>query len=160
MPDPGETVAADDKPTAARLRAVICDIDETLCTFFNLPVALACRVLTRLDSALAVHYVTARPEELRQETERFLREQRLPGWHNLHLCPRWTSTREHKTRVMQRLAQEYDVLVSIGDAIEDEMASRAAGVPFVRVDFDNTEEAWRQVATLVGLTWTFGAEER
>jgi hypothetical protein len=138
-----------------RSRAVICDIDETLCTFFNLPVALACRVLTQLDPAIAVHYVTARPEELRPETERFLREQRLPCCQNLHLCPPWTGTRSHKTSVMQRLAREYDVLVSIGDADEDELASQAAGVPFVRVGFDNTEEAWREVAALVGLTWSF-----
>jgi phosphoglycolate phosphatase-like HAD superfamily hydrolase len=50
---------------------------------------------------------------------------------------------------MARLARQYQVVVSIGDHDEDEQASRAAGVPFVRVTRDNLEQAWREVARLV-----------
>jgi hypothetical protein len=32
---------------------------------------------------------------------------------------------------------------------EEEQASRAAGIPFVRVNGDNDEEAWREVARLI-----------
>jgi phosphoglycolate phosphatase-like HAD superfamily hydrolase len=53
---------------------------------------------------------------------------------------------------MRRLTREYDVLVSIGDADEDEQASRAAGIPFVRVTDDNLDVAWQEVARRVGVT--------
>lgn len=136
----------------ARQRAVICDIDDTLCTEFDCPILIACELIARLEASVAVHYVTARPDAARDGTERFLADRRLPGWRNLHFCPSWQSSREHKTQVMQRLAREYTVLVSIGDADEDEHASLAAGVPFVRVT-DDLEETWRTVAGLVGLEW-------
>jgi hypothetical protein len=50
---------------------------------------------------------------------------------------------------MARLATRYDVVVSIGDHEEDETAPCAAGIPFVRVNGDNDEEAWREIARLV-----------
>jgi hypothetical protein len=132
-----------------RTRAVICDIDETLCVQFDQPIATACRQLAQLDRTIEVHYVTARTEVSRRGTEEFLARHRLPGWRNLHLCPDWQSSRQHKADVIARLARQYAVLVSIGDHDEDEEASRAAGVPFVRVCDDNTEQAWREVARLI-----------
>jgi predicted secreted acid phosphatase len=129
--------------------AIICDIDETLCTEFDRPILAACRMMAGLHRAIEVHYVTARPEGSRKGTEEFLCDQRLPGWRNLHFCPDWQSTREHKTAVMRRLAKEYDVIVSIGDADEDEQASRMAGVSFVRVTDMNIEAAWKEIAALV-----------
>src|SRR5262249_45464395 len=90
-----------------RPRAVICDIDDTLCTEFDCPVRLAVGTIVRLDRKIAVHYVTARPEAARDGTERFLVAHNLPGWRNLHFCPSWLSTREHKTQVIGRLASEY-----------------------------------------------------
>ena len=130
-------------------KAIICDIDDTLCTQFDCPILVACKALAALDRSVAVHYVTARPEASRAGTEQFLADNGLPGWRNLHFCPTWKSSRQHKAEVMTRLAREYHVLVSIGDHDEDEQASRAAGVPFVRVGHDNLEEAWQQVAALV-----------
>jgi phosphoglycolate phosphatase-like HAD superfamily hydrolase len=132
-----------------KTRAVICDIDDTLCVQFDRPILAACRFLAQLDRAIEVHYVTARPEAARKGTEQFLADQRLPGWRNLYFCPTWQSSRAHKTEVMARLSRQYAVVVSIGDHDEDEQASRAAGVHFVRVTDENVEEAWREVARLV-----------
>jgi phosphoglycolate phosphatase-like HAD superfamily hydrolase len=133
-------------------RALICDIDDTLCTGFDVPIAIACRVLTEIDRSIEVHYVTARPEASRAGTERFLEEYRLPGRRNVHCCPEWKPTRIHKTEVMTRLAREYEVLVSIGDHEEDEAASLAAGVRFVRVGQDTmeaVEKVWAEIAALI-----------
>jgi hypothetical protein len=129
--------------------AIICDIDETLCTELDRPIRAACQAIARLHRAIKVHYVTARRETARMVTEQFLCDLRLPGWQNLHLCPTWQSTHEHKLAVTSRLARDYSVIVSIGDAEEDERASRAAGVPFVRVAETNHEDAWRKVSELV-----------
>src|SRR5689334_15407159 len=117
-----------------RPRAVICDLDETLCTLFDLPITVATELLRRLGRAVEVHYVTARTEQRRAGTEKFLSDHRLPGWKNLHLCPLWQSSYQHKRDVIARLAREYEVLFSIGDSGEEEEASVAAGVPFLRVD--------------------------
>ena len=97
-----------------RTRAIICDIDDTLCTQFDQPILTACRWLAQLDRSVEVHYVTARPEASRKGTEQFLADQRLPGWRNIHFCPDWQSSRTHKTEVIARLARQYAV-VSIGD---------------------------------------------
>jgi phosphoglycolate phosphatase-like HAD superfamily hydrolase len=132
-------------------RAIICDIDDTLCTQFDVPIAVACRVMQQLDRSIEVHYVTARPEASRACTEKFLEEHRLPGRRNLHFCPDWKSSRTHKTEVMSRLAKEYAVVVSIGDHDEDEHASRAAGVPFIRVgqeEVEAVEKAWQEITAL------------
>ena len=51
-----------------------------------------------------------------------------------------------KAEVIARLARQYNVLVSIGDHEEEEEASLAAAVPFVRVTCDTIEEAWQEVA--------------
>jgi hypothetical protein len=141
-------------PRPPRPRAIVCDLDDTLCTEFDCPVLVACRVLAQVDRSIEVHYVTARPEQARAGTERFLCDQRLPGWRNLHFCPPWRSTREHKTEVMKRLAREYAVLVSVGDADEDEQASRAAGIPFVGVTEENLDRACQEVARLAGIPQT------
>lgn len=132
-----------------KTKAIICDIDDTLCFQFDRPIVAACRFLAQLDRTIEVHYVTARPEASRRGTEDFLSEHRLPGWRNLHFCPNWQSSRQHKTEVIGRLARQYDVIVSIGDHDEDELASQAAGILFVRVSEDNTEEVWEEVARLV-----------
>lgn len=143
------TVLSDWLRERPKTRAVICDIDDTLCVQFDRPIVVAVQLLVRLDRSIEVHYVTARPEASRAGTERFLAEHRLPGWRNLYFCPSWQSSRTHKTEVMARLARQYRVLVSIGDHDEDEQASRAAGVPFVRVTDENVDEAWREVARLI-----------
>jgi hypothetical protein len=130
-------------------KALICDIDDTICTAFDCPVAAAVKVLVALDRAIEVHYVTARPEASRASTEQFLADHRLPGWRNLHFCPSWKSTLAHKTEIMTRLAREYTIVASIGDHDEDEKASLAAGVPFVRISEDTCEEAWAEVARRV-----------
>jgi phosphoglycolate phosphatase-like HAD superfamily hydrolase len=132
-----------------KTKVIICDIDDTLCVEFDRPILAACRFLAQLDRSIEVHYVTARPEASRSGTEDFLAEQRLPGWRNLHFCPNWQSSRQHKTEVIARLARQYQVLVSIGDHDEDEQASRAAGIPFVRVTDQNIEQAWEEIARLV-----------
>src|SRR5262249_3006447 len=140
------------EPPRKKTRAVICDIDDILCTEFDKPIGVACRFLAQLDRSVEVHYVTARPEASRAGTEQFLEDHRLPGRRNLYFCPRWKSSREHKTEVMQRLAKEYEVIVSIGDADEDEQASRSAGLCFVQVRDDNVDQAWQTIAGLIGPT--------
>ncbi len=132
-----------------KTRAIICDIDDTLCVDFDQPIPTACAFLAQFDRAVEVHYVTARPEAARAGTEEFLMEQRLPGWRNLYFCPNWQSSRLHKAEVMARLAKQYTIIVSIGDHDEDEAASVAAGVAFVRVTDDNVEQAWQEVARLI-----------
>jgi hypothetical protein len=129
--------------------ALICDIDDTLCVQFDRPVLAACSFLAALERAVEVHYVTARPEASRRGTEQFLADHRLPGWRNLHFCPPWQSSRAHKAAVIARLAREYAVVASVGDHEEEEVASRAAGVPFVRVTEERAEQAWAEVARLV-----------
>jgi phosphoglycolate phosphatase-like HAD superfamily hydrolase len=131
-----------------RTRAIICDIDDTICVQFDQPIVEAIELLAALDRSIEVHYVTARPEASRRGTEEFLCDRRLPGWRNLHFCPTWQATREHKTAVMTKLAKQYHVIVSVGDHDEDEAASLAAGVPFVRVR-DNHGNVWTEVARLI-----------
>lgn len=130
--------------------AIICDLDDTLCVQFDCPLPAGCRALAGLDRCVEVHYVTARPEASRAGTEEFLLAQRLPGWRNLHFCPGWQSSRAHKAEVMARLARQYEVVVSVGDHDEDESASVAAGIPFLRVTSENGEGVWREVVRLVG----------
>lgn len=130
-------------------RAIICDIDDTLCTGFDRPILTAVRFLAALDRSIEVHYVTARPEASRRGTEQYLADHRLPGWRNLYFCPTRQSSRTHKTVVMARPSKEYQVLVSVGDHDEDEAASRSAGIPFVRVTDENVAEVWGEVARLV-----------
>src|SRR5262245_56270218 len=103
MPD----LSLAEEVTLRRRPAIICDIDDTICTGFDLPILVACDVLRALHHSVEVHYVTARPEECRAGTERFLQEQRLPGWRNLHLCPFWRSSREHKVEAIAWLARRY-----------------------------------------------------
>jgi hypothetical protein len=139
-------------PNGAKRRAIICDIDNTICTAIDQPIVVACELLARLDPSIEVHYVTGRPEELREDTQRFLAACRLPCPDNLHLCPSglWKSIREHKAEVIQRLAQVHDVIVSVGDSTEEQEASLAAGVHFLRITEDNVETIWAQVAELLG----------
>ena len=53
---------------------------------------------------------------------------------------------------MARIAREYQAIVSVGDHDEDEAASVAAGIPFVRVTDDTVEMAWAEVARLIAAT--------
>jgi hypothetical protein len=127
-------------------RAIICDIDDTVCTQFDCPIPLAVQFLLALDRSIEVHYVTARPEASRAGTEQFLADHRLPGWRKVHYCPSWQSSSRHKADVIARLAKEFNVLVSVGDHYEEEQASRDAGVPFVRIPEGDPAAAWIEVA--------------
>jgi hypothetical protein len=142
-----------------RPHAIVCDIDDTLCVQFDQPILAACRLLAALHRSVEVHYVTARPMASRAGTEKFLLDQRLPGWRNLHLCPDWQSSRAHKAEVIARLAREHRVIVSVGDHEEEELASKAAGVAFLRICGDNTEEVWREVERLVAEALALNAKE-
>jgi len=135
-----------------RTRALICDIDETICTQFDQPIAAAIAVLRQLHRSVEVHYVTARPEASRLHTMNFLGDHSLPGGDNLYFCPLSKSTRAHKIEVMTRLARQYAVIASIGDADEDEHASQTAGVVSVRVRDGAEAAAWAEVARLAGIS--------
>src|SRR5262249_31098410 len=75
---------------SSRSMGLIADLDETVCTNFDLPIRSAVDVLTRLDrQKVHVHYVTARMDVSRAGTDRFIMEHRLPGWRNIHFCPNW-----------------------------------------------------------------------
>lgn len=129
--------------------ALIVDIDETICTQFDVPIPAACETLRALRG-VEVHYVTSRPEASRKETDRFHARENLPGWKNLHFCPGWKSSRQHKLECMRHILRLYDVIASIGDADEDEWASREAGIRFVRVDPEDPACAWRKLRDLLG----------
>jgi ribonucleotide monophosphatase NagD (HAD superfamily) len=149
MSDLARKLFGDDVPPKSL--ALIVDLDDTLCTGFDLPIRAAVEVLARIDrQKVAVHYVTARIEQSRKATERFLEEHRLPGWRNLHLCPHYFGTRKHKIDKHAVLAREHRVIASIGATDEEEgEAARLAGVPFVLVDRDHAAPAWTFVAARI-----------
>jgi hypothetical protein len=140
--------------TRPKTRAIICDIDDTICTQFDCPIPAAIQFLLALDRSIEVHYVTARPEASRPGTEQFLSDHRLPGWRKVYYCPNWQSSSRHKAEVIARLAKEFDVLVSVGDHDEEEQASLSARVRFVRIPEGDPTAAWIEVARLVGALGT------
>lgn len=149
----------DDVP--ARRLALIVDLDDTVCTGFACPLRAALDVLLRLHrQKVEVHYVTARTELSRQGTDEFIAEYKLPGYRNVHYCPKWQGTKRHKAEVHAKLAREFQVIASIGDTDDEEgEASRAAGVVFVLVDRDNPVPAWATVAALIEAVQGFRIEE-
>ena len=144
-----------------RRLALIVDLDDTVCTGFACPLKAALDVLLRVHRPrVEVHYVTARTEVSRDGTDAFIAEYKLPGYRNVHYCPKWQTTRRHKAELHTRLAREYQVIASIGDLDEEEgEASRAAGVPFVLVDRDNPDHAWAAVARLIEAVQGFRQEQ-
>lgn len=160
MNDLARQLFGDDVPE--KQLALIVDLDDTVCTGFACPIAIALTVLRRLDrQKVAVHYVTARPEASRRGTEQFIEEHRLPGWRNLHLCPAYDGSRKHKQEKHARLAREHRVIASIGDCEEDEgEAARLTGVPFVLVDPDNPVAAWVALTELIEAAGGFALGER
>jgi|GEM_PF-6501172 len=149
----------DDAP--AKRLALIVDLDDTVCTSFACPLRAALDVLTRIHrQKVEVHYVTARTEVSREGTDAFIAEYRLPGYRNVHYCPKWQTTKRHKAELHARLAREYQVIASIGDTDDEEgAASRLAGVAFVLVDRDNPVPAWAVVAELIEVVQGFRVEE-
>jgi predicted secreted acid phosphatase len=145
----------------AKRLALIVDLDDTVCTGFACPLRAALDVLSRVHrQKVEVHYVTARTELSRKGTDEFIAEHKLPGYRNVHYCPKWQGTKRHKTEVHARLAREYQVIASIGDLDEEEgEAARAASVTFVLVDRDNPAPAWAAVAALIEAVQGFRIEE-
>ena len=141
--------------------ALIVDLDDTVCTGFACPLRAALDVLLRVHrQKVEVHYVTARTELSRKGTDEFIAEHRLPGYRNVHYCPKWQGTKRHKAEIHARLAREYQVIASIGDLDEEEgAAARLAGVAFVLVDRDNPVPAWAAVAALIEAAQGFRVEE-
>jgi predicted secreted acid phosphatase len=131
--------------TRHKPKTLICDIDETLCTQFDQPIEEALTTIEQLPKGFPIHYVTARPESAKEPTIEFLERCGLPTPERLYLCPNWSSTLRHKCRVFQDIAQEYDVLYSIGDASEDEQASEQAAIPFLKIDLEAPAESWKHV---------------
>ncbi|MBN9120044.1 MAG: hypothetical protein J0I06_12920 [Planctomycetes bacterium] len=144
----------------AKRLALIVDLDDTVCTSFACPLRAALDVLLRVHrQRVEVHYVTARTEVSREGTDRFIMEHKLPGYRNVHYCPKWQAPRRHKAELHARLAREYQVIASIGDLDEEEgEASRLAGVTFVLVDRDNPGAAWAAVAQLIEAAQGFCVE--
>jgi predicted secreted acid phosphatase len=159
MSDLARQLFGDDAPT--KRLALVVDLDDTVCTGFACPLRVALDVLLRVHrQRVEVHYVTARTEVSREGTDRFIMEHRLPGYRNVHYCPKWLSTKRHKADAHAKLAREYNVIASIGDLDEEEgAAARAAGVPFVLVDRDNPGVAWAAVAELIEAAQGFRTEE-
>jgi hypothetical protein len=159
MSDLARQLFGDDAP--ARRLALIVDLDDTVCTGFACPLRAALDVLTRIHrQKVEVHYVTARTEVSREGTDAFIMEHKLPGYCNVHYCPKWQTARRHKAEVHAKLAREFQVIASIGDTDDEEgAASRAAGVSFVLVDRDNPFIAWAAVAELIEAVQGFRAGE-
>lgn len=127
--------------------AIIVDLDETLCTQFDVPVQSGVEVLRRIDQfKLHVHYVTARTAICREATERFVRAHHLPGIQNVHYCPESIDSLKHKRRLHESLSREFEVIASIGDSFEEQRASAAAGIYFVAVDPCEPAGAWSILA--------------
>jgi predicted secreted acid phosphatase len=149
----------DDAP--AKRLALIVDLDETVCTGFACPLRAALDVLVRIHrQKVEVHYVTARTEVSREGTDAFIMEYRLPGYRNVHYCPKWQTTRRHKAELHAKLAREFRVIASIGDTDDEEgEASRLASVTFVLVDRDNPNIAWATLAELIEAVQGFRVEE-
>src|SRR5215831_13064008 len=127
--------------------AIIVDLDETLCTCFDVPVQVGIDVLNRIDETrIRVHYVTSRTTVCLAATERFLEEHQLPGAKNVHFCPIETRSYDHKRRLHNSLGQEFNVIASIGDSFEEEEAAEAAGIPFIEVDPCQPSTAWSILA--------------
>ena len=159
MNDLARQLFGDDVP--AKRLALIVDLDDTVCTGFACPLRVALDVLLRVHrQKVEVHYVTARTEVSREGTDAFIAEHKLPGYRNVHYCPKSQGSKRHKSEVHARLAREYQVIASIGDLDEEEgAASRAAGVTFVLVDRDNPAVAWAAVAALIEAVQGFRVEE-
>ncbi len=128
-------------------RAIIVDLDETLCTQFDVPIDAGVKVLQRIDeSKLHVHYVTARTIVCREGTEKFIRVNRLPGARNVHYGPDSLSSFEHKRRLHESLSREFEVIASIGDSLEEQRAATGLGIYFVEVDPCEPSSAWANLA--------------
>ncbi|MCI0702837.1 MAG: hypothetical protein L0241_17285 [Planctomycetia bacterium] len=158
MSDLARQLFGDDVP--AKRLALIVDLDDTVCTGFACPLRAAIEVLVRIDrQKVEVHFVTARTEVSQKGTDEFIMEYRLPGYRNVHYCPKWQGTKRHKTEVHARLAREYQVIASIGDTDDEEgEASRLASVPFILVDRDKPDGAWVVVAQLIEAVQGFRVE--
>lgn len=159
MSDLARQIFGDDVP--AKRLAVIVDLDDTVCTGFACPLRVALDVLLRVHrQRVEVHYVTARTEMSRKGTDEFIAEHKLPGYRNVHYCPKWQGSKHHKVEMHAKLASEYQVIASIGDLDEEEgEASRLAGVIFVLVDRDNPHVAWAALAALIEAAEGFRVEE-
>ena len=159
MSDLARPLFGDDVP--AKRLALIVDLDDTICTSFDCPLRAAIEVLVRINrQKIEVHYVTARTELSRKGTDEFIAEYRLPGYRNVHFCPKWQGTKRHKAEVHAKLAREYHIIASIGDTDDEEgEASRLAGVTFVLVDRDQPTGAWAAVAELIAAVQGFRNEE-
>lgn len=159
MSDLARKLFGDDVP--AKRLALIVDLDDTVCTGFACPLRAALDVLLRVHrQRVEVHYVTARTEVSREGTDAFIAEHKLPGYRNVHYCPKWLGTKRHKQELHARLAREYQVIASIGDTDDEEgEASRFAGVTFVLVDRDNPAPAWAALAVLIETVQGFRVEE-
>lgn len=159
MSDLARQLFGDDAPP--KRLALIVDLDDTVCTGFACPLRVALDVLSRVHrQRVEVHYVTARTELSREGTDAFIAEHRLPGYRNVHYCPKWQGTKRHKAEAHARLAREYQVIASIGDLDEEEgEASRSAGVTFVLVDRDNPGIAWAALAQFIEAAQGFRVED-
>lgn len=158
MSDLARKLFGDDAP--AKRLALVVDLDETVLTGFACPYRCALDVLLRIDrQTVEVHYVTARTEVSRDGTDAFIAEFRLPGYRNVHYCPKWLGTKRHKLERHAELARTFRVIASIGDTDEEEgEAARAAGVPFLLVDRDAPEPAWVALAELIAAASGFRAD--
>jgi hypothetical protein len=149
MSDLARQLFGDDAPV--KRLALIVDLDDTVCTGFDYPLRAALDVLTRIHrQKVEVHYVTARTDVSREGTDTFIAEYKLPGYRNVHYCPKWQTTRRHKAELHAKLAREFRIIASIGDTDDEEgEASRLAGVTFILVDRDNPNVAWATIAELI-----------
>src|SRR5437762_6745255 len=149
MSDLARRLFGDDAP--AKRLALIVDLDDTVCTGFACPLRAALDVLLRVHrQRVEVHYVTARTDVSRDGTDAFIAEHKLPGYRNVHYCPKWLGTKRHKKELHARLAREYQIIASIGDHDEEEgQAARAAGATFVLVYRDNPALPWAAASRLI-----------
>jgi hypothetical protein len=138
------------RPRGARV--IVTDIDGTICGggAWNLarlaagevrsarPLPGAVEGMNALAADATIVYLTARDDALRATTLRWLDHWEMP------LGPLYVSDgielgqdpTRHKTRVMEQLAERFEVAVAFGDASTDLAAYRAASVPAVMFQGD------------------------
>jgi hypothetical protein len=68
------------------------------------------------------------------------------GSQNVHYCPAYTASLEHKRAQHLSISRRFDVIASIGDSVEEEEASKIAGIPFISVDPCDPAQAWAAIA--------------
>lgn len=98
------------------------------------PMANAQPVLQKLASrGIAIFYVSHRRISYLAETKKWMARYEFPPGAGLYLCDRDESKFQFKTRIIQMLQKDYDILFGLGDRGSDMKSYSACGIIALRV---------------------------